>query len=141
MYSKDVHCVQGIPFWWLQRGYRKQSTKLATDAPLRFGRALKKLAQRDRFVVLLVPGTVKQCDGTLPCQGKQFMKLLLTLGSSKLREVTPVEFLPAPWIMPEPLAQRIGGAQLADPGVKLGSVRPDAAPRECVDQGTHSARV
>jgi len=122
-------------------GYRKQSTRLATDAPLLFGRALKKLAQRDRFVVLLVPGTVKQCDGTLPCQGKQFMKLLLTLGSSKLRVVTPLEFLPAPWIMPEPLAQLIGGGKLAEPEVKLESVLPDSARPESVNQDTLSASV
>ena len=122
-------------------GYRKQSTKLATDAPLLFGRALKKLAQRDRFVVLLVPGTVKQCDGTLPCQRKQFMKLLLTLGSLKLRVVTPLEFLPAPWIMPEPLAQLIGGSKLAEPEVKLESVLPDSARPESVNQDSLSASV
>src|SRR5438105_15495796 len=80
-------------------GYRKQSTKLATDAPLLFGRALKKLAQRDRCIVLLVQGTVRQCDGTLPCQGKQVMKLLLTLGSPMLRVLPPPEFIPATGIL------------------------------------------
>src|SRR5437016_8907674 len=120
-------------------GYRKQSRKLATDAPLLFGRALKKLAQRDRFVMLLVPGTVKQCDGTLPCQAKQFMKLLLTLGSSKLRVVTPLEFLPAPWIMPDPLPQLIGGSKLAEPEDKLESVLPDYARTESDNQDTLSA--
>src|SRR5438270_5191330 len=122
-------------------GYRKQSTKLATDAALLLGRALKKLAQHDRFVVLLVPGTVKQCDRTLPCQRKQFMKLLLTLGSLKLRVVTPLEFLPAPWIMPEPLAQLIGGSKLAEPEVKLESVLPDPARPESVNQDSLSASV
>src|SRR5438270_11947957 len=119
-------------------GYRKQSTKLATDAPLLFGRALKKLAQRDRFVVLLVPGTVKQGDRTLPCQRQQFMKLLLTLGSLKLRVVTPLEFLPAPWIMPEPRAQLIGGSKLAEPQGKLESVLANPARPDSVNQGSLS---
>lgn len=42
--------------------------------------------------------------------------------------------MPAPRIMPEPLAQLIGGSKLAKPEVKLESVLPDTARPDSVNQ-------
>src|SRR5207253_10578292 len=52
-----------------------------------------------------------------------------------------VRIPPAAWIMPEPLAQLVGGSQLAEPEVKLESVLPDSARPESVNQDTLSASV
>ena len=106
---------------------------------LLLGRVLKKLAQGDCLVVLLAPGAVEQCDGTLACQRQKFMEWLLALRSSKLRVVTPLEFLPAPRIMPEPLAQLIGGSKFVEPEVKLESVLPDSTGPNSVNQDSSAA--
>ncbi len=63
----------------------------------------------------------------------------LALRPSKLRVVTPLEFLPAPRIMPEPLAQLIGGSKLAEPEVKLESVLPDSAGPDSINQDSLAA--
>lgn len=64
------------------------------------------------------------------------MELLLALGSLELRAITPLEFLPARRIMPEPLPQLIGGSNLAEPEVELERLLPDSARPDSVNQNS-----
>ena len=69
------------------------------------------------------------------------MELLLALGSLKLRVVTPLEFLPACCIMPEPLAQLIGGSKLAEPEVELKRLLCDSARPDSVNQDSLAGSI
>jgi len=84
--------------------------------------------------VVLVPGAIKQRDGTFPAQRAQLIELPLVFRSFELRVISALELLPASWIMSKPLPQLSRWSKLAEPEVKLQTIFGDPARPDPIDQ-------
>src|SRR5512140_736547 len=105
----------------------------------RLAHALQQLLEDDSVVALFVAGRVDQRDLlAAPRQVVEVLERRGGLGLVQFVEVALAEDVPRERVGVEPLAQRIGGREVAQPLVDRGLVLGDAARPQAVDQDTQA---
>jgi hypothetical protein len=92
--------------------------------------------ERDRLIVMLIPGAVQECDRAAPDSFQQGRKALGI--SLKLLAVARLEFLPASWIVAEPSPQRITGCDVAQPEINPRSLLAHPAGPDSINEHTQA---